>query len=162
MAEEETNETRGMTGNKPWTNIKQRRNAASKTPSFEPESLSRRSTESKVSLKLSQDMDIETGRAGSRQWLVEEVLRHKDAMNPALRRRKEFIERFYFGQGDEKDEESVSPPQYRLRTKKVRKVSFDLYLSSMMTLPTVDDYVWDFGALTLTDKLTLIYSKTKI
>ena len=118
MAEEETNANPGVTG------LKQRRIAASRSMTSELASSTRRSTASNVSLKLSQDMDIETGRAGSRLWLVEEVLRHKDAMAPALRRRKEFFESIYFGQGDAKAEESTSPPQYRLRTKKVSTVSF--------------------------------------
>lgn len=121
MAEEETNATPGMTG------LKQRRIAASRSMTSELEFSTRRSTASNVSLKLSQAMDIETGRAGSRLWLVEEVLRHKDAMDPALRRRKQFFESMYFGQADAKDEESTSPPQYRLGTKKVRTVSFYFY-----------------------------------
>lgn len=78
------------------------------------------SRSSKVSLKQSQSMDIETGKAGSRTWLVEEVHRHKEAMKPSDRKRKEILNMFRIGNFNDIDEAStVLPPQYRLKTAKV-------------------------------------------
>ena len=78
------------------------------------------SRSSKVSLKQSQSMDIETGKAGSRTWLVEEVNRYKEAMKPSDRRRKEFFNMFRIGNFDVIDTAStILPPQYRLKTSKV-------------------------------------------
>jgi len=78
-------------------------------------------------------MDIETGKAGSRIWLVEEIYIRREAMNPRARRRAEYLDRFGCGTWDEKDEASVlSPPQYRLRTmKNFGKFSFLQILSHL-------------------------------
>lgn len=96
----------------------------------------RASKSTHISLKNARlSMDIETGKAGSRIWLVEEIYIRREAMNPRERRRAEFLDSFGCGTWDENDEASVLlPPQYRLRTMKVS--AFSVFSSSYSTSST--------------------------